>query len=184
MRLVGKLVTAHIILVTGALGRPNIPLFRDANLFRGDVIHSSAYPGGAALAGRRVVVVGADQSAADLCQDLAVKGATEVTMVQRSPSCVTLREYVNVKAAFSEGVPMDVADLWDTSRPLGLARKVAVANQAAVWAAHAEVHAKLCKGGARVDLGPEGQGVFPLLYERFGGKCGLLFGVSPFNACD
>ena len=79
---------------------------------------------------------------------------------------------------------MDVADLRYTSRPLGLARKVAVTNQAAVGAAHAEVHAKLRKGGARVDLAPEGEGVFPLLYERFGGKCGLLFGVSPSNACD
>ena len=171
----GKPVTlhpAHIILATGTLGSKNKPTFRDNDLFSGDVYHSSEYPGSAALAGKRVVVIGAGQSASDLCQDLALNGVAAVTMVQRSFSCVMLREYVNaqVKRAFPEDVPMDVVDLRYTSHPLGLTRQKEIENQAAAEAANAELHAKLRKGGAHVNLGPEGQGVYPLFYERFGGE--------------
>ena len=162
----------HIVLATGSLGRPRIPSFPNEELFRGQRFHSSAYPGGAALAGRRVVVIGAGQSAADLCSDLSLRGAAEVTMVQRSTSCVMTRDYVNaqVKKAFPEGVPMEVSDLRYTSHPLGLTRQECIANFDSAMAENKELHDKLRKGGVHADLGPEGQGVYPLVYERFGGE--------------
>ena len=36
--------------------------------------------------------------------------------------------------------------------------------------ANKELHAKLRKGGLSFNLGPEGQGVYPLVFERFGGE--------------
>ena len=169
---------AHIVIATGTLGRPNVPSFPGMDAFRGQAVHSSQYPGARALAGKRVVVVGAAQSAADICQDLALRGSTEeglagsVTMVQRSPTCVMTRDFVNgqVKGAWPEDVPVEVSDFRFAAFPLKLMRQIAIASQEQALEAHREVHEKLRKGGAHVDLGPEGQGVYPLVYERYGGK--------------
>ena len=164
---------AHIVLATGTLGRPYMPALAGMDVFRGTYMHSSDFPGGAALVGKRVVVVGAAQSASDICEDLALHGAAAVTMVQRSPTCVMSRDFVNmqVRAAFPEDVPMHIADLRYASHPLALTRKVLIEGQQVAWDAHAELHAKLKKGGVAVNLGPEGQGVYPLVYERYGGFC-------------
>ena len=45
-----------------------------------------------------------------------------------------------------------------------------IADYDAAISANKELHEKLRKGGAHVDLGPERQGVYPLVYERFGGE--------------
>ena len=45
-----------------------------------------------------------------------------------------------------------------------------MATQDMAWAAHKELHDKLRQGGVLFDLGPEGQGVYPLVFERLGGE--------------
>ncbi|KAK7008196.1 FAD/NAD-P-binding domain-containing protein [Favolaschia claudopus] len=70
----GELVTlhpAHIVIAAGALGVPHLPVIQDAGAFQGDIIHAAAYDGGKNFAGKRVMVVGAGNSSADICQDLA-----------------------------------------------------------------------------------------------------------------
>ncbi|KAH9940017.1 dimethylaniline monooxygenase (N-oxide-forming) [Epithele typhae] len=162
---------AHIVLATGTLGAPFVPTLPGASTFRGACMHSSLYPGGRALAGQRVVVVGAGQSGSDIAQDLALNRAGAVTLVQRSTTCVMLRDWVGrqVKGAFPEGVPMAASDLRFAALPLGLMRATAIATQDAAMRDHEELHAKLRKGGVSVDLGPEGQGVYPLVFERYSG---------------
>ena len=65
-----------------------------AGEFDGEVMHSSAYPGGGGgrFAGKRAVVVGSNTSAHDICQDLWEQGAARVTMLQRSAGLVVSEE--------------------------------------------------------------------------------------------
>ncbi len=77
----------HVVLATGHSGRPRVPDVAGAERFAGEILHASAYRGPEGTSGRRVVVVGAGNSAHDICHDLAEAGA-EVTMIQRSRTYV------------------------------------------------------------------------------------------------
>ncbi|KAI0755488.1 dimethylaniline monooxygenase (N-oxide-forming) [Fomes fomentarius] len=162
---------AHLVFATGTLGRPNIPNVPSMERFRGRIVHSSVFPGSAQFAGMHAVVVGAGNSSIDICQDLALRGARSVTMVQRSRSCVMTREYVcqQGRAGFPEDVPLEISDMKFGAISFGLMKKMLVADQDAAWEANKELHDKLRKGGVNFDLGPEGQGVYPLVFERLGG---------------
>lgn len=54
-------------------------------------MHSSQFVSGEAYKGKRCVVVGANNSAHDICADLWEHGA-DVTMIQRSPTVVARSE--------------------------------------------------------------------------------------------
>ncbi|KAI0638064.1 FAD/NAD-P-binding domain-containing protein [Trametes polyzona] len=166
-----KLRPAHIVIATGTLGEPNIPDIPDVARFSGHVMHSQHFAGGAPYKGKKAVVVGAGNSSIDICQDLVLRGAESVTMVQRSETCVLSREYVSgmLRAAFPEDVPLPVADFRWGSFPLGLLKKLSIADQQAMWDANKEVHDKLRKGGLKLGMGPDGQGIYLLTLERGGG---------------
>lgn len=162
---------AHIVMATGRLGRAYVPAVHGLEQFLGPTYHSQDYQGGAAFKGKHVVVVGAGNSASDICQDLVVQGAGSVTMLQRSATCVQSRDHVNeaIRAMFPESVPTEICDFKAGSMPVGLLKKLAIATQDQEWAAQEELSALLRKGGLRLTLGPEGQGLMILVYERFGG---------------
>ncbi|PIL34654.1 hypothetical protein GSI_03433 [Ganoderma sinense ZZ0214-1] len=166
-----QLRPAHIVLATGSLGRPIVPDFPGAEEFKGRVMHSSKFPGGALFSGQHTVVVGAGNSSIDVCVDLAEHDAASVTMVQRSTSCVMTREFVadQLRAVFRDDVPLDVVDFRFSSISLGLYKKMAIEHQDAAWEAHKELHEKLRKAGVSCDLGPEGEGVSPFAMEKGGG---------------
>ncbi len=166
-----KLRPAHIVLATGTLGEPNIPDIPDMERFQGCVLHSHEYTGGTQFAGKRAVVVGAGNSAIDVCQDLVFHGAQSVTMLQRSVTCVMAREFISglQRAAFPEDVPLAIADFKWASFPLGLMKKLMIASEGAMWDAQKELHDKLRKGGLNLNMGPEGQGLYLLVMERGGG---------------
>ncbi|KAI0353542.1 FAD/NAD-P-binding domain-containing protein [Trametes cingulata] len=168
-----KLRPAHIVLATGTLGEPNVPDIADLGLFQGLVMHSQQFQGGTPYAGKKVVVIGAGNSAIDICQDLVLRGAESVTMIQRSETCVLSRDYVcgMLREAFPEDVPLPVADFRWGSFPLGLLKKIAIAGQQSAWDANKDLHDKLRKGGIRLNMGPEGQGIYLLTLERGGGEC-------------
>ncbi|KIK62719.1 hypothetical protein GYMLUDRAFT_57997 [Collybiopsis luxurians FD-317 M1] len=69
----------HIVLATGTLGEPYVPDIEGRDLFKGQAFHSEHFPGGSSFAGKRVVVVGTGNSAADIALDLHVRGAEEQT---------------------------------------------------------------------------------------------------------
>ncbi len=166
-----KLRPAHIVLATGTLGEPNIPDIPEVAQFSGQVMHSQQFAGGTPYAGKRVVVIGAGNSSIDICQDLVLRGAESVTMVQRSQTCVLAREYVCelLRRSFPEDVPLPVADFRWGSFPLGLLKQLTIADQQSAWDANKELHDKLRKGGLNLSMGPEGQGIYLLTLERGGG---------------
>jgi cation diffusion facilitator CzcD-associated flavoprotein CzcO len=76
-----KLHPAHIIIAAGTLGAPRIPDVDGHQEFLGQTLHASKFMGAQSFIGKRAVVVGAGNTAADICQDLSVRGAASVTMV-------------------------------------------------------------------------------------------------------
>ena len=167
-----KLRPAHIVLATGTLGSPLVPAFPGVERFRGQTLHTSQYKGGGAFAGQRAVVIGAGNSSIDVCQDLVLKGAASVTMVQRSRTCVAGRDYIGaiLHSLYPADVPVDVSDFRGSAWPFGLLKKLSIAGEQQVWDAQAELYAKLRKGGLNLYMGPEGEGVYLMVVERGGGE--------------
>ena len=162
----------HIVMATGTLGDPYLPSFASQGTFSGATFHASQYQGGAQYAGKKVVLVGAGNTSIDLCQDLVVHKAAEVTMVQRSSTCVTSGDKVAEKLAhfWPEGVPVEYGDFNFGSLPLGHFKKLMIAQTDAMWEEEKELHDKLRKGGLALNMGPEGQGQLLRVWERGGGK--------------
>ncbi|KAI0663308.1 FAD/NAD-P-binding domain-containing protein [Cubamyces menziesii] len=166
-----KLRPAHIVVATGTLGEPYMPNIQGHGNFRGQVLHSDRFDGGAHYAGKNVVVVGAGNSSIDICQDLVYSGAQSVTMIQRSSTCVMSRDFISMvmRSIWSDDLPVEAADFKAAAWPLGLQKKLSIATEGAMWEAEKELHDKLRKGGVKLNMGLEGQGLYLLVLERFGG---------------
>ncbi|KAJ7778657.1 FAD/NAD-P-binding domain-containing protein [Mycena maculata] len=167
----GDLVTlhpAHIVVAAGALGAPRIPVIRDKALFSGTTLHSSEYDGGKYFAGQRVVVVGAGNTAADLCQDLTFHGAKSVTMVQRSGTWVVSRSASRVlmERMYPEELPVDVCDIMSMARPLALMKRLNKKSEAQMLEQEKETHRGLREAGLNISSGKD---FFVLFYEGHGG---------------
>jgi putative flavoprotein involved in K+ transport len=72
-----------VIAATGGFRRPHRPLLQGLEHFTGAVLHSSQYRAPDAFAGRRVVVVGAGNSAVQIAADLAL--VARVSLARRAP---------------------------------------------------------------------------------------------------
>ena len=114
---------AQLVLATGMSGVPNRPVFEGQDRFRGIAHHSSEHRDGAPYAGKRCVVIGANNSAHDIAADLWEHGA-DVTMIQRSPTLVVKAEALErhgrplySEAAVAAGIDADRADLIAASMP-------------------------------------------------------------------
>lgn len=165
---------AHIVLATGTLGDPYTPRLALASLpsFKGIALHASAYAGGVPFSGLRVLVVGAGTTAADICQDLVAKGAAQVTMLQKNPTCVVSRLAADIEfTAWPEEVPYEVSDFRVAAAPLGLLSKIAKSEgeRARRKAMDGEMWEALEKRGFRVVDGISGGGRRELVYQRLGG---------------
>src|SRR5690606_10629605 len=92
--------------------------------FKGEYHHSSAHPGPDAYRGKKVVVIGSNNSAFDICGALWEHDA-DVTMVQRSSTHIvksaSLMEYglgdLYSERALAAGVTTEKADLTFASLP-------------------------------------------------------------------
>ncbi|KAJ7253392.1 FAD/NAD-P-binding domain-containing protein [Mycena haematopus] len=116
----------HIVIAAGTLGAPRIPVIRDQEVFIGTTLHSSKYNGGKPFSGKRVIVVGAGNTAADICQDLVFHDAQSITMVQRSSTWIS--SGISARMMFDRMYPqeleMDVCDLLALARPLRLMKMI------------------------------------------------------------
>ncbi|GLB34118.1 putative L-lysine 6-monooxygenase (NADPH-requiring) [Lyophyllum shimeji] len=182
------LYPAHIVLATGTLGKPRYPDMLNKDVFRGVTFHASEYAGGRPFAGKRVVVIGAGNTSADICQDLVVQGAQSVIMVQRSSTCVMSAKTLaaTIFTAWPEGSPPEVADLKFFSWPLLLAKQMLSSREQDFWAADKEMHEGLLKAGLKLNMGSDGSGLASLVAERSGGYwidvgCAELISAGKIN---
>lgn len=174
-----ELHPAHIILATGTLGAPYTPPIADRDTFNGIVIHATEYKNPTPFKEKEVVVVGTGQTAADITEDLA-KAGIPVTMVQRSPTVVSDRDWEMGEVAgraFPQGVPAEVSDFKLASLPRGYMRKMYRRKEVMQQyvGAQAELHEKLRRGGVILNLDKPNVIAW---FERMGGELLALFSAA------
>ncbi len=187
----GARITLHpaqLVLATGMAGLPQRPDFPGMDRFLGQQHHSSRHEGGAAYAGKRVVVVGSNNSAHDICADLVEHGA-DVTMLQRSSTLVVKTDTMLRRgwgALYSEeavaaGIDTDTADLLAASIPYRVMPRL----QRPVWAGIATEDAafydRLRAAGFLLDFGEDESGL-ALKYLRRGSGYYIDVGASELIA--
>ncbi|GJJ11778.1 hypothetical protein Clacol_006016 [Clathrus columnatus] len=111
--------------------------------------------------GEKVVVVGAAQTASDICLDLALHDATSVTMVQKTSTIVMSIDLTNkvLDKAWPPGVDPIVGDFRSAGFPFGLAKKFSIAGKDARIAEQKTMLDGLTKAGLKLSEGKEGGGV-------------------------
>ncbi|KAJ5437897.1 uncharacterized protein N7458_008895 [Penicillium daleae] len=164
----------HVIQATGHSGKKNMPTFKGAENFKGDLIcHSSEFRGAKPDShGKKAIVIGSCNSGHDIAQDYVEKGY-EVTMVQRSSTLiVTSDSIVNIglKGLYEEaGPPTEDSDAYLWSIPPELFK----AQQVKVFEVIAKNDAKTLDGlekvGFKVDRGPMDAGLLVKYFQRGGG---------------
>jgi cation diffusion facilitator CzcD-associated flavoprotein CzcO len=83
------------VVATGLNRVANPDRLPDQEQFRGALVHSAAYRNGDAFAGRRVLVVGAGNTGAEIALDLAERGA-KPTLALRNPVNVVPRDFLGM----------------------------------------------------------------------------------------
>ncbi|KAF5971307.1 putative flavin-containing protein [Fusarium bulbicola] len=150
----------HIIQATGVNGEPKIPRVEGMATFQGRVCHSSQFSSAqpTATTGKHAVVVGTGVSGHDIAQEFSECGY-DVTMIQRSPTCVDPSDYVHGQGLYSEdGPPTDDADFLTHSVPFPLLKRREIEKTDQVMLQNKEYFDSLEKVGFRVDRGPDGGG--------------------------
>lgn len=165
----------HLVQSTGHSGKANLPQIKGMDTFKGDLIcHSSAFPGAKPnRQGKKAVVVGACNSAHDICQDYYENGY-DVTMVQRSSTCVISSESVckiyNAGAYEEGGPPTEDADLMAWGTPAEVLKATHLELTKLQREKDKETLQGLAKAGFKVDKGPDDCGLTLKYFQRGGGK--------------
>lgn len=190
----GKEITLkpkQLVLATGMSGKANMPKFKGQDIFRGEQQHSSQHPGPENYRGKKVVVIGSNNSAHDICAALW-EGGADVTMVQRSSTHIvksdTLMD-IGMGALYSEqavqnGVTTRKADLIFASLPYKILHEFQIPLYEQMKKRDAKFYADLEKVGFMHDWGDDGSGLF-MKYLRRGsgyyidvGACDLVIDGS------
>ena len=166
----------QLVFALGVAGYPNVPALPGANSFAGEQHHSSQHPGGEAYRGKRVVVLGANNSAHDICADLWEHGA-DVTMVQRSSTLVARSQTMVEKVfgplysehAVDAGITTDKADLLQASMPHRVSPLLGVAQYQAIAEHDKDFYARLEAAGFMLDFGEDGSGLHAKYIRRGSG---------------
>lgn len=157
-----------------------MPSLPGSELFPGSIIHSSAFPGGAYYEGQRVLVVGAGNTAADVCQDLHARLAEEVTLVQRSSTAIVSSKYLaaTLGKVFDEEMPTYYADLAFTGVPYGALRELGKSLDPFQREFDKELLDGLKRTGFNLKGGEDYSGQLFMVFERGGGTFSFHFASS------
>lgn len=171
----------QLVLATGMSGVPNVPSFPGAEAFQGVQCHSSQHRGGESWANKHCIVIGSNNSAHDICEDLWENGAAEVTMVQRTSTHVLRSETMlaDLLSSYCEGskYSTDDADLLFASVPYKILHKAEIPVYKRIADTDADFYGRLKKAGFMLDFGDDGSGLF-LKYLRRGSGYYIDVGAS------
>lgn len=174
----------QLIMATGMSGKKRMPEFPGMDRFKGVQQHSSEHEGPDQWTGKKVVVVGSNNSAHDICAALWENDA-DVTMVQRSSTHIvksdTLMD-VGLGALYSEeaisnGVTTEKADLIFASLPYRIMHEFQIPAYEEMKKRDAEFYEGLEKAGFWLDWGDDGSGLF-MKYLRRGSGYYIDIGAS------
>ena len=181
----------QLVMATGMSGKANVPQIPGQDIFRGEQQHSSQHPGPDAYEGKKVVVIGSNNSAHDICAALW-EGGADVTMVQRSSTHIVKSETlmdIGLGGLYSEkalanGVTTRKADLIFASLPYRIMHEFQIPLYEQMKERDAEFYRKLEERGFMLDWGADGSGLF-MKYLRRGsgyyidvGACDLVIDGS------
>ena len=164
----------HLVMATGMSGKPNIPSFPGADAFQGEQQHSSQHPGPDAYAGKKVVVIGSNNSAFDICGALYENDA-DVTMVQRSSTHIVKSDSLMdiglgdlySEKALANGVTTEKADLTFASLPYRIMHEFQIPLYEQMKERDKDFYQRMEDAGFDLDFGDDESGMF-LKYLRRG----------------
>ncbi|HET8599657.1 MAG TPA: NAD(P)/FAD-dependent oxidoreductase [Segeticoccus sp.] len=166
----------HLVLATGMSGKPNLPNIPGMDVFAGEQHHSSRHPGPEAYAGKRVVVIGSNNSAFDICGALWEHDA-DVTMVQRSSTHIvksaTLMDIglgdLYSERAVAAGVTTEKADLIFASLPYRIMHTFQIPLYDQMRERDRDFYDRMAAAGFELDWGEDGSGLFMKYLRRGSG---------------
>ena len=166
----------HLVFATGMSGKANVPKIEGQDAFKGEQQHSSQHSGPDAYSGKKVVVIGANNSAHDICAALWEHGA-DVTMVQRSSTHIVRSDSLMdiglgdlySERALASGVTTKKADLIFASLPYRIMADFQVPLYDRIRERDAEFYRKLEEAGFMLDFGDDGSGLFMKYLRRASG---------------
>jgi putative flavoprotein involved in K+ transport len=166
----------QLVLATGMSGKPNLPKFPGMEIFKGEQQHSSQHPGPDAYRGKKVVVVGGNNSAHDICAALW-EGGADVTMVQRSSTHIVKSDSlmeIGLGALYSEravasGMTTKKADLTFASLPYKIMHQFQIPVYERIRERDADFYKRLEDAGFMLDFGDDGSGLFMKYLRRGSG---------------
>ena len=173
----GEKVTLHptqLVMATGMSGKPNVPSFPGADIFKGEQQHSSEHRGPDAYTGKKVVVIGSNNSAFDICGALYEHGA-DVTMVQRSSTHIVKSDSLMEiglgdlysEKALANGVTTEKADLIFASLPYRIMHEFQIPLYDQMKERDKDFYQRMEDAGFDLDFGDDESGLF-LKYLRRG----------------
>ena len=174
----------HLVLATGMSAKPYQPHFEGMERFQGEQHHSSQHPGPDPYRGKKVVIIGSNNSAHDIAAALWENDA-DVTMVQRSTTHVvrsdTLME-IGLGPLYSEeaarkGITTQKADMIFASIPYRIMHETQLPIVEKERERDAEFYAALEKSGFMLDFGPDASGI-TMKYLRRGSGYYIDVGAS------
>ena len=112
----GSLASRVVVVATGIVSNPNVPDLPHQDRFRGRMFHSVEYRRPDGYKGRRVLIVGAGNSAAEIAAELERAGAHVVVSVRSGARVVPLRLL---------GIPIQYVAATLSWLPLRVQRRVA-----------------------------------------------------------
>ncbi len=178
------LTPRNLVLATGMSGKANVPRFKGADRFKGDQHHSSQHPGPDPFKGKKVVVIGSNNSAHDICAALW-ENDVDVTMVQRSSTHIVRSDSlmeIGLGALYSEeavanGMTTQKADMIFASIPYRIMHEFQIPLYDRMRERDADFYAGLEKAGFQLDWGADGSGLF-MKYLRRGSGYYIDIGAS------
>lgn len=175
----GKEITLQpkqLVLATGMSAKPNLPSIPGQDRFKGIQQHSSEHAGPDGMEGKKVVVIGSNNSAHDICAALAEHGV-DVTMVQRSSTHISRSESLMKHSlgplyseeAVANGITTEKADLLFASIPYGIMADFQKPIFDTIREEDAEFYQQLEDAGFMLDFGPDDSGLFMKYLRRASG---------------
>jgi putative flavoprotein involved in K+ transport len=187
----GKPVTLRpkqLVFALGVSGYANVPQLPGADRFQGEQHHSSRHPGPEGYQGKKVVVLGSNNSAHDICAAMVEQGV-DVTMVQRTSTHIAPSESLMELAlgglyseqAVNSGIDHHTADLVFASVPYKIMHSFHIPVYDEMKKRDADLYARLEKAGFMLDFGDDGSGLF-MKYLRRGSGYYIDVGASELVA--
>ena len=178
----------QLVFALGVSGKANVPEIPGQDVFRGEQQHSSQHPGPDDYKDKKVVVIGSNNSAFDICGALWEVGA-DVTMVQRSSTHIVKSDSlmdIGLGALYSEqavanGVTTFRADTIFASLPYRIMHEFQIPLYEQMAERDKDFYERLEARGFRHDWGADGSGLF-MKYLRRGSGYYIDVGVGDLVA--